>query len=595
MLPPLEPQPMQNQTSSDEDSRRSAVAADNNSNNGEDGKSSRKDMKKFECAICFEYMDEPVSCGQSTCETRFCQSCLRRVLRQEIDSRPPSPSTDHPSPNNSAKCPHCRSFFTLLSMITDWKLKKEIDECTDTITCPYQGCNKELPINQLKAHEATCPSIRMRCRFAPWGCTWIGKKSDLDHHNTHHCEFRQGLGKLVERVRQGDAKAGHVLQQHHMQIYATSQMLSLHSRQLMMMRGRNVGNVWDVLRLGYEVSLFPGRFSAMREVWSGMIHQQDARCVVCNVMLLVPSMALVLHVSFRGFKLLSSIQIETLSGDDVWFLADALLLSLIISMLGILCIACFFIDTKSPMSWTIYNIKHLTPAQPLLRDLAAICMAMIHFSAIEFIGLHPGILLWHFTAIVTVLYTAFVCRIIEKNTEPSSTSDGGIVGSARAWPIVIFGLRYGLLTGICGLAPTVNAMVLLRLFKQMDLVSSKVTAEDSECFLKQTGSIPLLVSSSLVTAYVYGADTDLDKEGAVWIAVLDWAFASAVLAYVNAFVFLLDKAGRKLGETNFNVGNRAFIQAHQASGATVPNIKPTTIGCSVFGVCSFLLLCVAMG
>ena len=64
-----------------------------------------------------------------------------------------------------------------------------------------------------------------------------------------------------------------------------------------MMWGRNVGNVCDVLRLGYEVSLFPGRFSAMREVWSGMINQQDARCVVCNVMLLVPSMALVLHVS----------------------------------------------------------------------------------------------------------------------------------------------------------------------------------------------------------------------------------------------------------------------------------------------------------
>ena len=258
-------------------------------------------------------------------------------------------------------------------------------------------------------------------------------------------------------------------------------------------------------------------------------------------------------MSFLGFKLISSIQIEALSGDDVWFVADALLLSLIISMLGILCIACFFIDTKSPMSWTIYNIKNLTPAQPLLRDLAAICMAMIHFSAIEFIGLHPGILLWHFTAIVTVLYTAFVSRIIEKNTEPSSTSDGGIVGTARAWPIVIFGLRYGLLTGICGLAPTVNAMVLLCLFKQINLVPSKVTAEDSECFLTQTGSIPLLVSLPLVMACVYGLDIDINKEGAVWIAILDLAFALAVMVYVNAFVFLLDKAGCKQKQTSMRV------------------------------------------
>ena len=137
-------------------------------------------------------------------------------------------------------------------------------------------------------------------------------------------------------------------------------------------------------------------------------------------------------------------------------------------------------------------------------------------------------------------------------------------------------------------------MVVLCLFKEIDLVSSKVTAEDSECFLTQTGSIPLLVSLLLVTAYVYDAGIDIDEEGAVWIVVLDWAFASAVLVNVNAFVFLLDKAGCKLGETNFNVGNRALIQTHQASGATVPNIKPTMIGCSVFGICSFLLLCVAL-
>ena len=101
----------------------------------------------------------------------------------------------------------------------------------------------------------------------------------------------------MERVCYGDAKVGHVLQQHHMQIYATSQMLLLHLRQLMMMWGRNVGNVCDVLRLGYEVSLFPGWFLAMMEVWSGMINQQDARCGICNMMLLVPLLALVFHVS----------------------------------------------------------------------------------------------------------------------------------------------------------------------------------------------------------------------------------------------------------------------------------------------------------
>ena len=51
MLPPLEPQPMPNQTS--DESGRTNVADADNSSNDDDGTSSRKDMKKFECAICF--------------------------------------------------------------------------------------------------------------------------------------------------------------------------------------------------------------------------------------------------------------------------------------------------------------------------------------------------------------------------------------------------------------------------------------------------------------------------------------------------------------------------------------------------------------
>lgn len=182
-------------------------------------------------------------------------------------------------------------------MILDKPLLKEIRDCTETVTCPYKGCGAELRIGLLKAHEALCPYIRMRCRYADWGCDWVGRKKDMEDHNLHACEFRGGLGKLVERFRQSDAQVGHVMQQHHMQIGATSQMLSLHSRQMIMMRGRNAGNLLDVLQLSYEVCLFPGRFSALRELWAGMINHQEARCVVANFLLLVPTLTLIFHVS----------------------------------------------------------------------------------------------------------------------------------------------------------------------------------------------------------------------------------------------------------------------------------------------------------
>lgn len=293
-------------------------------------------------------------------------------------------------------------------------------------------------------------------------------------------------------------------------------------------------------------------------------------------------------MSFQGFKLLTRIQIDTLSGDDVWYLIDTLILSLIVPMIFILGLACLFIDSRSPTDWTIYNIRRLIPGQPILRDLAAICMAMTHFSAIEFLGLHPGILMWHLSAIVTVFFTSFVSCVIEKS-EPSS-SMVGTLRIARAWHVVIFGIRYGLLAAMCGLAPSVNAVATLRLLKRTTMISSKVTMEDSECFIPQIGDVLLVFISGLSTAVEYATDLNAVSW---WNVLLDWMFSVGVLAYANAFVFILHKSGRKLGETNFVMGNTMFMNAHRSSGALLPNIKPTPIGCLVFGLCSFLLLCIA--
>ena len=61
-------------------------------------------------------------------------------------------------------------------------------------------------------------------------------------------------------------------------------------------------------------------------------------------------------------------------------------------------------------------------------------------------------------------------------------------------------------------------------------------------------------------------------------------------------IFRLVEAGMKLAEMNFHMGTRIFMEAHRASsGAAVPNIKPVPVGSAVFGVCSFLLLCIAIG
>lgn len=251
-----------------------------------------------------------------------------------------------------------------------------------------------------------------------------------------------------------------------------------------------------------------------------------------------------------------------------------------------MCLSCFFIDSKSTHEWATYNIRNIILG-PILRDIASVCMTMTYYCAITF-SLHSGFILWQFTMIVTVLYTSFVSCIMAKSNNLPSTARA--MTASRAWPVVIFGLRYGFLTAACGFPRSTNAVVTMRLLKNATALSPKATLDDSDCFIHQISTGLLIAISGFATAFEYAADMDAIS----WPKIcIDSIFATAALACVNGIVFLLDEAGRALGEVNFNIGSRLFMQARQSSGANLPSIKPTSVGCFICGVCLFLLLFIA--
>ena len=237
-------------------------------------------------------MENPFGCGNASCASRFCRQCLQKVLRQSTSSGT-SPESIDPPPPNSTRCPNCRSFFSAASVLTDDDLQREIRDCGLTVPCQFRGCGARLRLRDHVAHESTCPHAIMGCRYADWGCRWVGRRMDLTNHDANECEFRRGLGVLVERLRRHEDAARREFHQHRARIGASSHMIALHSRQMMMARARNPYNVFDVLWLAYEVSLFSGR-SAMQGF------QREARCVVYNVLLLLPSLALAFNVSVRN-------------------------------------------------------------------------------------------------------------------------------------------------------------------------------------------------------------------------------------------------------------------------------------------------------
>ncbi len=300
-LPPYQPlqaHPLPNQTNYDDTLL--------NQNNLQ-----KLDLKQFECSICFEYMEVPVRCGGTSCSSRFCNACLQRVLREEISNR----NSQQPNNNNNedptaasqtAKCPHCRTNFDQSTIQVDQTLQQQIHDVTSTITCPFQGCNTEIQLSKLKQHEESCPYIRMKCKYSDWGCKWTGRQMDLEsHYCSSGCEFNSpGLQKFIERYRKTvEHEHKHSIEAHTVQLQGVNQMQAMQSRQVMMMKHRNVANILDVMGLTYNVCCFPGRLVNMRDLWSSILLRQGCRTSMGNMLLSFPTLVLVVSVSFCLFLL----------------------------------------------------------------------------------------------------------------------------------------------------------------------------------------------------------------------------------------------------------------------------------------------------
>ena len=143
----------------------------------------------FDCGICFDVLDDPTTC--SNCKTRFCYDCLSRVLTSS-------------STHGSAKCPTCRNTFTSNDLTRDTDFQKFM-ETQAGVPCPNHGCKENVPLTQLKKHEAECPHILMKCKYASYGCSWTGPKMHLNHHYQSQCQCEKISG-LIEKYRDDSKK-----------------------------------------------------------------------------------------------------------------------------------------------------------------------------------------------------------------------------------------------------------------------------------------------------------------------------------------------------------------------------------------------------
>eukprot|EP00573_Skeletonema_grethae_P010878 CAMPEP_0201692060 /NCGR_PEP_ID=MMETSP0578-20130828/5064_1 /ASSEMBLY_ACC=CAM_ASM_000663 /TAXON_ID=267565 /ORGANISM="Skeletonema grethea, Strain CCMP 1804" /LENGTH=598 /DNA_ID=CAMNT_0048177381 /DNA_START=163 /DNA_END=1959 /DNA_ORIENTATION=- len=510
-----------------------------------------EEVKKYECAVCFEVMDTPVGCG--SCQTRFCRPCLERVAKQG-GTRP--------------KCSHCRAPFTIESIQVDEALQEEMKNCMQTVLCPFRGCGKKILLSAIKLHESQCEHIRMKCRYVEWGCEWIGKKKDLEYHNCNECEFRAEMGRLVNVIREKTLNQAETIAR--LQGTRVNQAVNSHTRHLLMVRGRNAGNIFDVFAMSYEAICFPGRFAATKVMWGDMITQEHSRSLVFNTLMVSPLILCGAKCAFWMAFDLSNTSPQRLAQFGLRRLLKQFELNVISSTSALLAVFFLLLDEADATQWTETILPGTNVSHIFIRDLVAFFSFAAFYLFVEFMEYWPGIALLLCTFSFTVTFTSCVATIVEK----VNGSEQDTMKKSRLWSAMVFALRYSCLFQIVSHSEAMKGVIVLRLVRHASVKRLKVnfTVEETECFISLIPSSILVAFGAAMTALDHMAYNNGNLKD--WsTALCEWYIGAAVLAFLNVFTHSLFLCGQGSGIAIYGEGEN--LRNHSILSVQSYNILPS--------------------
>ncbi|KAK9971976.1 hypothetical protein ABG768_025312 [Culter alburnus] len=116
---------------------------------------------KYECPICLMGLRSAV---QTPCGHRFCNSCIRKSIR-----------------DTGQKCPVDNEVLLEEQLFPDNFAKREI--LSLTVRCPNEGCSDKMELRQLERHLSQCKFATVPCPQ----CLESVRKSHLDEHKSQQC------------------------------------------------------------------------------------------------------------------------------------------------------------------------------------------------------------------------------------------------------------------------------------------------------------------------------------------------------------------------------------------------------------------------
>mmetsp|Transcript_3232 Transcript_3232/g.7364 ORF Transcript_3232/g.7364 Transcript_3232/m.7364 type:complete len:831 (-) Transcript_3232:87-2579(-) len=508
--------------------------------------------ERYKCEICYEYMNDPVGCGK--CSSRFCRKCLQKVFDSDQQKQ------------QVTKCPVCRCEYEQL--VPDVELYGRNRESVPTLPCRYisSGCpERSLLLYEIAQHEQVCEHVRMRCRYAHYGCRWIGKRGLIQAHEEFGCKLAP-IGDFIQQFR--ETKAGHSTRLNIVEQQAAGAVRMSHVLRQTYTRDNQRKSLLDTLRLFqycHAITSLTPHFLMTKDLWVSYWRNNESRAAVINFCICVPFLAAAIGVIGRGTSSFFELFEEASPGRTLSMLAKALegvninlatisnpaatqtiielirrlqdaqtdelllttFLGVCVGILGFLVIVLNFVDTKSNISWDKISIPWLGRF-PLVGDVMAITIFTLILAMMEYHESNMrALVLWFFIVVTTTFFPALVfsishytARLVTRMPRPALFN---LMEMARLVEPCMFGLRFSLLVVYFDVKAALDASVVLSLVPQTSRLYLKNSFFEK---LPRTACVTFLVAKSAFWA--------LRVQSSLFGGELDWKILKSAVTVENA-------------------------------------------------------------
>ena len=484
------------------------------------------DYERYKCQICYEYLNDPGGCGK--CASRFCRACLQRVYESDRQKQ------------QRTKCPVCRCEYD--EIVPDHEMYAGSNgERAPTLACRYacNGCpERNLPLSEIAKHEQVCDHVPMRCRYAPYGCCWVGKRGLIEAHEEFGCKLAP-MGNLIEQFRQ--IKADHSMRLENIGQQATASVRMSHVLRQTYTRDNQRKSLSDTLRLFqycHAVTGLTPHFFMTKDLWVSYWRNNESRAAVINSCMCLPFLVAALGVVGRStssfFALFEDASADrtlamlarALEGANVMNLANmtnhtaaaekitsvihklqqsqteelliTTFLGTCVGTLGVLVVMLNYVDTKSNITWDKIKLPYLGGRFPLVGDVMAISTFTLLLSIMEYHQSNiRAAVLWLTIVVTSTFFPALIfsishytARLVTRTPRPTTFN---LMEMARLVEPCMFGLRFSMAIIYFGVAATLDASVILSLVPQTSRMYLKNSLFDH---MPRTVSFAFLVAKS---------------------------------------------------------------------------------------------------